>query len=281
MYWPGILLYVFAAPTGIAAMVVDRYPVNEWLARACMILLALATLFCVYGATAFIVLTYRGWRLIQDGAGRPTPGLAATLLFVPILRVYWAFVAILWLARRMNDFVHRNQLPAPYVSEPLAWAFCLYRVASIPALLGLVTLATFAAIPAHIPEPYWWLVIVPTILGLSAAAVNAFVRPILFASLNRSAVAIADSWAQRQAPAWSWDDPPATRTFGLKRAATVAATVAAPIGVFAIAMSTCGVLAGPPDHLYLWLAAGGVGAFFLATSMLVAVLCRSRTAPQR
>jgi hypothetical protein len=80
----------------------------------------------VIGAACFFVLLYRAWRVIDDGRSSPTPAKAVGFLFIPFFNVYWVYVALWGLARRLNRFGRRHELDVPIASQPLGLAMSVY-----------------------------------------------------------------------------------------------------------------------------------------------------------
>jgi uncharacterized protein DUF4339 len=87
------------------------------------------------------ILLYRAWRVIQDGQARTTPGKAVGFCFIPFFNFYWQFVALHGLAKDMNQFIERHELPVKGVSEGVAlWICILVLVSLIPYVGWLATL---------------------------------------------------------------------------------------------------------------------------------------------
>ncbi len=95
-------------------------------ATACAAVLGVIAL--ISGAACYFVLLYRAWALIRDDRSGPRPGRAVGLLFVPFFNLYWVFVGIWGLARRLNRFAHRYDLETPTASQPLGFAISVYSV---------------------------------------------------------------------------------------------------------------------------------------------------------
>lgn len=78
---------------------------------------------CVLLTACFhLMFIYRGWKLIQGRGVDVTPGLAVILLFVPIVNIFWGFVAIYGLAKNLNAFARRYKIEAPRAAEGVVLA---------------------------------------------------------------------------------------------------------------------------------------------------------------
>ena len=54
-------------------------------------LLVLGLPLLIYAVAVIMVLIYKMWAAIEDGAPRTSPGLAVGLMFVPLFNVIWLF----------------------------------------------------------------------------------------------------------------------------------------------------------------------------------------------
>ena len=84
------------------------------------------------------ILLYRAWRVIQDGQARTTPGKAVGFCFIPFFYFYWQFVALHGLAKDMNKFIERHEIPVNGISEGVALWFCILGIALIIPYVGLL-----------------------------------------------------------------------------------------------------------------------------------------------
>lgn len=88
------------------------------------------------------ILTYRSWRVIQDGHARTGPGRAVGFSFIPFFNLYWMFVAIHGYSIDANRFMDRHNLPCRRMSTGVALTLCILAVATCIPYVGLL-----AAIP--------------------------------------------------------------------------------------------------------------------------------------
>ena len=80
---------------------------------ACCISLALA----IAAKITFLIFIYRCWSLIQDKYAYITPGKAVGFFFIPILRIFWPFIAVYGLAKNLNAYAERYGIAAPRTAE--------------------------------------------------------------------------------------------------------------------------------------------------------------------
>jgi hypothetical protein len=169
------------------------------------------------GAACFFVLLYRAWVVLQDGRTRPTAGRAVGFMFMPLFNIYWDFIAVLGVARRLNRFTRRHELDAPSASQPLGAAISAYNVLTYIPMIGLVP------------------------LGL-----NLLLFPLFTRSLYRTLAVICDD-ANRERLTHANREPTVRQTdVGLPVSAnilSIAATVLAPIAVGLFVGGFCGTLA--------------------------------------
>jgi hypothetical protein len=78
------------------------------------------------GAACFFVVLYRAWSIVYDGRTGPSPARQIGFLFIPFFNVYWVFVALWGLARRLNRMARYHDLDVPTASQPLGFAICIY-----------------------------------------------------------------------------------------------------------------------------------------------------------
>lgn len=90
-----------------------------------------------------LTLTFRSWRLIQDGYARTTPWRAILFLFIPFFNFYWIFVCFYSLATNLNKYKQRYNLNGPQCRQGLVLTFIILSL-----LPYLSFIAIFFAIPA-------------------------------------------------------------------------------------------------------------------------------------
>ena len=90
-----------------------------------------------------MILTYRAWEIVQDGAQRTTPGKAVGFMFIPLFNFYWFFVAKYGLAKDLNRFIETHGIEARRASPGLGLACAIMMLLSAIPLIGL-----YALIPA-------------------------------------------------------------------------------------------------------------------------------------
>ncbi len=64
-----------------------------------------------------LVLAYKMWSSIDDGATQPTPGKAVGFLFIPLFSIYWVFVVWPGFATKYNAFVQRNAIQTQPIGQ--------------------------------------------------------------------------------------------------------------------------------------------------------------------
>lgn len=110
------------------------------------ILIFLFVLFLVLnilGSVLMFILTFRSWRLIQDGYARTTPWRAILFLFIPFFNFYWIFVCFYGLATNLNKYKQRYNLNGPQCHQGLMLTSIIL---SLFPYLNFIAL--FFAIPA-------------------------------------------------------------------------------------------------------------------------------------
>lgn len=161
----------------------------------------------VIGAVCFLMLLYRAWRIVYDGRRGPSPGRAVGFLFVPFFNVYWVFVALWGLARRLNRTVRRHDLDVPTASQPLGFAMSVYSCL------------------VYLPIPF---------AGLVPLGMNLILWPFFMRSVYRTAAALCED-ANREQMAQtlserSLHEPDLPRPVSA-HVLSIAAMALAPIGV--------------------------------------------------
>lgn len=80
----------------------------------------------------FVYVVYRSWLVIGDRLTRPSPGMAAGFLFIPIFNIYWQFKAI---ASYPNQFMLFGQRYGIGANPPPRWpymSYCLLPFIQLP-----------------------------------------------------------------------------------------------------------------------------------------------------
>jgi len=103
---------------------------------ASVILLIVGFILLLYAEIVFLVLLYKAWACIQDGATRTTPGKAVGLLFIPIFNWFWIFRAIPGYADEYNSYLDRANLPVNRLTKGSLQAFAVLSVLAIIPLIG-------------------------------------------------------------------------------------------------------------------------------------------------
>lgn len=93
------------------------------------VLLGVAGALVLVSVVSHLVLAYRMWSAIQDGYAKTTPLLAALLLLVPLLNLYWVFNVFPGFAADYNRYVQRHHLDAKPISVNLVSAAMVVPVA--------------------------------------------------------------------------------------------------------------------------------------------------------
>lgn len=93
----------------------------------------------------FILLLYKGWEVVPDNSKRLSAWKAVGQLFIPLFNFYWIFVGIKGLPKELNDYIARNQVATPLVSEQLALWICILSLCVFVPFIGwyLCPLAVF------------------------------------------------------------------------------------------------------------------------------------------
>ena len=110
--------------------------------------LAVLAGFFVLPATALLLIAlYHAWEVVQplrrQDVNIPTPGMAVSLLFIPLFNIYWMFVATVGLANHLNCLTRLGRHKVKPMKTWLPIAMCLLGLlAVIPYLhvLGAVSM---------------------------------------------------------------------------------------------------------------------------------------------
>lgn len=99
----------------------------------------LVGLFLLYAIIAYLLLLYKAWAAIQDGAVRATPGKAVGFCFIPLFNLYWIFQAFRGYAVDFNGYAERHDLGAR-LNEGV---FLAYPILLLAAAVPLINVLTF------------------------------------------------------------------------------------------------------------------------------------------
>ena len=93
-----------------------------------------------------VLILYKAWNQIQDGAQRTTPGRAVGFGFIPFFNFYWWFTEYQGLAEDANSFTRKYGLNTPLVSVPLAATICILSICKwllcwLPVLNSLLVIS--------------------------------------------------------------------------------------------------------------------------------------------
>lgn len=92
-----------------------------------LVLIFAAPLCIFFSFIIFYIYVYRGWRCLQAGSPRTTPGQAIGFLFIPFFNIYWAFQAFNGFAQDWNRIVsgYDDLRDAPRMNETVFLMFCI------------------------------------------------------------------------------------------------------------------------------------------------------------
>jgi hypothetical protein len=83
------------------------------------------------------LILHRGWKSVQDGAAKETPGRAVGFCFIPFFNFYWNFVAHVGLMKEFNRLAIARGRPDQKVGEGFSLTYCI-----LTATICLANLAT-------------------------------------------------------------------------------------------------------------------------------------------
>ena len=109
---------------------------------------------------SYLVFIYKAWNRLDRRAGRPSPGAAVGLHFVPLFNIYWFFRSMYPLGACINEDARWRRANAYPVSEGMA------KVAAVCMALSAIP---FAGLVATLVL----LFLVPTMMASYASALNA------------------------------------------------------------------------------------------------------------
>ena len=117
-------------------MFADRWDRDMWL------ILSLVAGIPVMVFHALIL--HRGWKSVQDGAAKETPGKAVGFCFIPFFNLYWNFVAHVGLMKEFNRLADTRGRPEQKVTEGFSLTYCILTATifftSIASPFGVVFL---------------------------------------------------------------------------------------------------------------------------------------------
>ncbi len=92
-----------------------------------VLLFVMAPLSLGFSVILSYMYLYRGWRCLQAGNPRTTPGQAIGFLFIPFFNAYWVFQAFYGLAQDWNRIAssYDDLRDAPRMSETVFLLFCI------------------------------------------------------------------------------------------------------------------------------------------------------------
>ena len=84
---------------------------------------------------AMALFVYSAWTNLDPEIRRPKPLLAAVLLFVPILNIFWMYKVIYPLGRRIKDDVDKYDLKEE-VGDAFSRVYCHLQIVVLPLVIG-------------------------------------------------------------------------------------------------------------------------------------------------
>lgn len=133
---PGYVAYQYK-PAAVQIKELEDLFMWFWICLIGMIVTAGASAIASF--VLFFIILYRSWNLIQDGYARTTPGKAVGFCFIPFFNFYWFFEAFGGLAKDMNSFIYRRQLPIAPNNEGVATAFSVLMLLNYVPYVDFVT----------------------------------------------------------------------------------------------------------------------------------------------
>ena len=93
---------------------------------------------CIVPALVFnCLILHRGWKAVQDGQARTTPGQAVGYCFIPLFNLYWCFVAYHGLMQEFNRLAVARGRPDQKVIEGISLTQCILQVTICLAVFSL------------------------------------------------------------------------------------------------------------------------------------------------
>ncbi|GBL27139.1 hypothetical protein EMGBS8_10870 [Verrucomicrobiota bacterium] len=115
-------------------MFADRWDRDMWL--------ILSLVAAIPVAVFHALILHRGWKSVQDGAAKETPGKAVGFCFIPFFNLYWNFVAHVGLMKEFNRLADSRGRQDQKVSEGFSLTYCILLasicLSSLAALFGVV-----------------------------------------------------------------------------------------------------------------------------------------------
>lgn len=121
------ILFVILGASGTSSRPHDCEPI---------VLLVVGLILLLYADIVFLVLLYKAWNCIQDGATRTSPGKAVGFLFIPIFNWFWIFRAFPGFADEYNAYLERANLPTKRLTKGSLQALAVFSVMAIIPILG-------------------------------------------------------------------------------------------------------------------------------------------------
>jgi len=88
------------------------------------------------------LILHRGWKSVQDGLAKETPGRAVGFCFIPFFNLYWNFVAHVGLMKEFNRIADARGRQDHKVSEGFSLTYCILTatlcLAGLAAPFGVV-----------------------------------------------------------------------------------------------------------------------------------------------
>jgi hypothetical protein len=131
--------YYAAAPKPAAQQIKELNDLFMWFWICLIGMIITAGASGIASLVLFFIIVHRCWSLIQDGYARTTPGKAIGFLFIPFYSYYWVFPAMSGLAKDMNMYNRRRNLPIPPCNEGLATTFSVFWLLTCIPYVDFVT----------------------------------------------------------------------------------------------------------------------------------------------
>jgi hypothetical protein len=96
----------------------------------------LSLVFSIPVAVFGSLILYRGWKSVQDGAAKETPGRAVGFCFIPFFNLYWNFVANVGLMKEFNRLADLRGRQDQKVNEGFALTHSILTATICLSVLG-------------------------------------------------------------------------------------------------------------------------------------------------
>lgn len=96
----------------------------------------LSLVFSIPVAVFGSLILYRGWKSVQDGAAKETPGRAVGFCFIPFFNLYWNFVANVGLMKEFNRLADLRGRQDQKVNEGFALTHSILTATICLSALG-------------------------------------------------------------------------------------------------------------------------------------------------